>query len=485
MIDDSDKLKTIALIILATIVTCLLFNVSANGVNYAIPSWMKNNAKWWSEGEITDDEFTAGVQYLIQKGVVYVPIQNQSVTASNQIPSWVKTNAGLWATGDKTSDDFEKGIQYLEENGILKFQSKVSETSNEHISNNNAVNKVSSKSQIILSDDQLVAMASNKYSDGNVPLGDGKYVTSGPKKGYVYLCHVPPTGQGAQGSGPWIHGDTWNFLEKLSVSGSVSWPNAFFTNVISDTTHTLSGNALPVENTTGIFPISVNDQVHSYDQNPSSISSQSFSIKLPENPVYSDTPYCMGLEVGVMLSGVPLNDGFDAELRDAPAHEAQDSCNGHPQVSGVYHYHSLSSCFKNADEKSVLGYALDGFPITGPKINSEKYLTTNDLDECHGITSTIIEDGIPTTTYHYVMTYDFPYSASCFRGEPVQYMVIGNAQGGPNQNGPNQNGPPQEAINACNEKSEGNSCSFVSPRGDTISGICQMTPSSSIACVPH
>jgi hypothetical protein len=219
------------------------------------------------------------------------------------------------------------------------------------------------------------------------------------------------------------------------------------------------------------------------------------------------------------LTGVPLFDGFDAELRDAPAHEAQDSCNGHPQVSGEYHYHSLSSCLKNVDEKSVLGYALDGFPITGPKIGTDKYITTDDLDECHGITSTIIEDGVPTTTYHYVMTYDFPYSASCFRGKPVEYMVISNGQGGPNQNGPNQNGPnqngpnqngpnqngpnqngpnqngpnqngpnqgnpPQEAINACSGKSTGDFCSFISPHGDVISGTCQIPPGNSLACVP-
>ena len=467
----------------------MLLNLSASEADYGIPSWVKNTAKWWSEGQITDDEFTAGIQYLIQKDIVQIPVQNQSITMDNHIPSWVKTDAGLWATGDMTNDDFEKGMQYLVKNGILKSQSTASETSNDHMSNN-AVNKITSKSQIVLSDEQLLEMASHKYSDGNVPLGDGKYVTSGPKKGFVYLCHVPPTGHGAEGSGPWIHGDIWNFLEKLSVSGSVSWPNAFLTNVFSGDIHTLSGNGLPIGNTTGIFPIPASDQVRSYDKNPNSISSQSFTVKLPANPIYSDTPYCMGLEVGVMLSGVPLDDGFDAELRDAPAHEAQDSCSGHPQEHGVYHYHSLSSCFKNADEKSILGYALDGFPITGPKINSDKYLTTDDLDECHGITSTIIENGVPTTTYHYVMTYDFPYSAGCFRGEPVQYMVIGNGQGGisqnvPNQNGPNLGSPPQEALNACSGKSEGNSCSFVSPRGAGISGTCQMTPSSSFACVPR
>ena len=473
-------------------ITCTMFSLHANGQNYNIPSWVKNNAKWWSEGQISDDDFTTGMQYLIQQGVMQIPQQDQSASVNHQIPTWVKNDAGLWATEKRSDDGFVKDIQYLMQNGILLTRQSGS-IDNTFSSNSNVtdgtINRVTSNSQIVLSDNDLIAMAGNKYADGNVPLGDGNYVTTNPKKGFIYLCNVPPNGNGAQASGPWIHGDSWNFLEKQSVSGSVSWPNAFFSNVVSGNTRTLSGNDLPVGNTTGVFPISSDDPISAYDSNPNSISSHTFTDELPVDPIYSDTPYCMGGEVGIMLTGVPLFDGFDAELRDAPAHEAQDSCNGHPQVSGEYHYHSLSSCLKNVDEKSVLGYALDGFPITGPKIGTDKYITTDDLDECHGITSTIIEDGVPTTTYHYVMTYDFPYSASCFRGKPAEYMVISNGQGGPNQNGPNQNGPnqgnpPQEAINACSGKSTGDFCSFTSPRGDFISGTCQIPPGNSLACVP-
>ena len=64
--------------------------------------------------------------------------------------------------------------------------------------------------------------------------------------------------------------------------------------------------------------------------------------------------------------------------------------------------------------------AFDGFPITGPKVDDKNVLTTSDLDECHGITSTVTLDGKAVTTYHYVMTQDFPYSVSCFRSTPVQ-----------------------------------------------------------------
>ena len=46
-----------------------------------------------------------------------------------------------------------------------------------------------------------------------------------------------------------------------------------------------------------------------------------------------------------------------------------------------------------------------------------------------------------------------------------------------------QGGPPQEALNACQSKQDGDSCQFESPHG-TISGTCQ-TIRNQIACVPE
>ena len=101
-----------------------------------------------------------------------------------------------------------------------------------------------------------------------------------------------------------------------------------------------------------------------------------------------------------------------------------DTCNGHAGRADDYHYHAAPVCMM-ADQQShywdthPIGWALDGFPITGPKVGIDNILTTSDLDECHGITSTITVDGARVTMYHYVMTQDFPYSLSCFRGDPI------------------------------------------------------------------
>jgi len=345
--------------------------------------------------------------------------------------------------------------------------------------------------QKTLTDADLLTMAGNPYASGELPLGDAHYVLDAPRVGYIFLCHTMNESGGAGRDGGWIHGTSWNILSKLSVLGQVAWSNAQFDASVTGNQRVLAGNGLPTNHTTGIFPIQPSDPAYAFDRNPNSIAEQILRDTLPLNPVYSDTPYCMGGEVGVMLTGVPLFNGFDAGMRDAAAHEVQDSCSGHPQRSGQYHYHSLSKCIKDIGEKTVLGYAVDGFPITGPLVAPGKYLTTKDLDMCHGITSEIIQDGQKKITYHYVMTQDFPYSASCFRARPTRIGPSGGS-GQHNQQMPQmqlQGGPPrmppQEALSACSGKSDGASCGFISPRGDTISGTCRTPPAqSSLACVP-
>jgi len=269
----------------------------------------------------------------------------------------------------------------------------------------------------------------NKYANGLLPVGDGKYVTDGAKQGYVYACsgyatNLKSASGGAGTRGPWFVGTTqYDINKKAHVQGSVMW-QAEFSNKVSGDTRTIVTNDLP-DHPTGVFPISAADPAYAYDRNPNSIKGQTFTYDLSAAPSYGD-PSCIGGQVGIMLSGVALFSGFDAGGRDAGAWEVQDSCSGHPEKTGTYHYHTLSSCIKNIDTKTVIGFALDGFPITGPKVADGNILTTNDLDVCHGLTSQIVLDGKTVTSYHYVMTQDFPYSVACYRGQAIQPPGMGS-----------------------------------------------------------
>ena len=89
-----------------------------------IPTWIKNNAGWWADGKIGDNDFVQGIQYLIKEGIMKIPSTSQgSNVGSNEIPTWIKNNAGWWADGKIGDNDFVQGIQYLIKEGIMKIKS--------------------------------------------------------------------------------------------------------------------------------------------------------------------------------------------------------------------------------------------------------------------------------------------------------------------------------------------------------------------------
>jgi hypothetical protein len=90
----------------------------------AIPTWIKNNAGWWAENKIGDNDFVQGIQYLIKAGIMKIPSTSQGSTlGSNEIPTWIKNNAGWWAENKIGDNDFVQGIQYLIKAGIIKIRS--------------------------------------------------------------------------------------------------------------------------------------------------------------------------------------------------------------------------------------------------------------------------------------------------------------------------------------------------------------------------
>lgn len=316
-------------------------------------------------------------------------------------------------------------------------------------------------------------------------VGDGKYSTN-PQVGYVFSCQTQFNGGGASGTGVWMNGDgTWDATKKAVVDGSVTWLHSFNVSLQGDQ-RVFTGNDLP-DHPTGVFPVSSSDDAYAVDRNPNSIREQSVTLTLPANPIVAAQPNCVGGEVGIMLSGVVIFNAFDAEGRDAPAHEVQDACDGHPQQSGFYHYHSLSDCLEDtATGHSVLmGYAFDGFGIYGYYGEDGSEVTNADLDECHGHIHMTDWDGQLVEMYHYHATHEFPYVVGCFHGTPSVRTLSGEGgqdQGGQTQPGGQQGGGqiPQEAITACVGLSQGAACS-VGP----TTGTCQIPPNTTqLACVP-
>jgi len=87
-----------------------------------IPTWVRNNASWWSSDQIDDSNFVLGIQYLISQEIMKIP---PTISTGNseisEIPPWVKNNAKWWANGQISDDEFVHGIEYLIKHGIIKI----------------------------------------------------------------------------------------------------------------------------------------------------------------------------------------------------------------------------------------------------------------------------------------------------------------------------------------------------------------------------
>jgi hypothetical protein len=251
---------------------------------------------------------------------------------------------------------------------------------------------------------------------------------SAAEVGKVFSCQTsfPSDVPGAFATGDWFNGNgTWDLTKKPTVDGSVTWPDANITITTSGSQRVISGNGLPTKQTTGTYPVASSDDAYSYDRNPNSISAQTVSISLPKNPKVASTPTCVGLgTIGILKSGVQVFNALDAGGRDAVAYEIQDSCQGHPERSGTYHYHSISTCVLDkldggSGHSELVGFAADGFGIYGPRGTNGEAVTDADLDECHGHTHKVQWNGKKVKIYHYHATSEYPYTVGCYRGTPV------------------------------------------------------------------
>ena len=161
------------------------------------------------------------------------------------------------------------------------------------------------------------------------------------------------------------------------------------------------------------------------------ISPYNLDIRVPMNPKYLATPQSIDyLAIGVALTGalwhVELANLSATVFTNPISILPLDQCFGHP-YSQQYHYHAYSwKCFPNqgtTGQSPLLGYAMDGFGIYGPRGADGKEITNAQLDECHGMTSPVLWNGKIQNIYHYVLNSEFPYAIGCFRGaiDPANY----------------------------------------------------------------
>ncbi len=175
--------------------------------------------------------------------------------------------------------------------------------------------------------------------------------------------------------------------------------------------------------------------------NPNPILKQHYRFLIPRHPRLAAkvTPTPFG-PIGVAVNGIPFYNQYNGEGEDAVKLETFDSCCGHPDPQGRYHYHKYPVClhspFKDAKGKhsALIGYAFDGFPIYGP--NGENGQPPKDLDSCNGHQDKV-------RGYHYHVTAGYPYILGGYHGVvEVKNFDHPDGPGGPDGFGPPFGPPP-------------------------------------------
>lgn len=153
--------------------------------------------------------------------------------------------------------------------------------------------------------------------------------------------------------------------------------------------------------------------------NPNTPQSQSHSYKVQKNPslpAVSGTSQCLPMStIGVAINGVPFYSPYTANDLNAGECEKFDSCDGHADDRGSYHYHVGATCVVGNTKGKFIGVAMDGHPIYSAPEGFDK----TKLDECHGERF----NGNDVQRYRYILSgtkvEDYPYILGCFKGEII------------------------------------------------------------------
>ena len=260
----------------------------------------------------------------------------------------------------------------------------------------------------------------------------------------------------------------------------------------------LTGNGIP-NHVVGAFP---------NPGNPNRISERPVSFHATLAPHLMSGPAATARTIGFALNGIKFDPGTAEACDDGCANGGRgrqgewqiealnqsyfdfgvDDNNAHVQPDGSYHYHGiptgLIAQLGRPDAITIIGFAIDGFPIYGPygyasamdsrspvrmMRSSYRMKATpdagrppiavapmgtfmqdyefvaglGDLDECNGRTGVTPE--FPNRTYHYYVTPTYPYVQRCVKGDisAAAFERRDRSAGAtnPGSRGPNGQGP--------------------------------------------
>ena len=125
------RFLTVLILFISLLGSTILIPNSLAQEDAQIPDWIKNVAGWWANGEISENEFLDGIEYLINNNIIlldFIPCsiktESQTISSAKLVPDWVKNNAKWWSEDLIEDTDFVNGIGYLIKKQIISIDNK-------------------------------------------------------------------------------------------------------------------------------------------------------------------------------------------------------------------------------------------------------------------------------------------------------------------------------------------------------------------------
>jgi len=158
------KLPLIAIVILG--ISFIPFSFSEE-----IPTWVKNNASWWSDRLISQSEFTNGLEFLINEGIIFIPPTEPLPPGPDKIiPDWVRNTAGWWSDNKIPDSDFINAMKYLIEIGIIE----VDASSPEILEDNNTEETIKKLFPLNITVEGISGVHANKNFELDIKIFDSE-----------------------------------------------------------------------------------------------------------------------------------------------------------------------------------------------------------------------------------------------------------------------------------------------------------------------
>lgn len=90
------------------------------GFSTFIPDWIKTYAQYWSSGQISDQDFIGGLDFMLKNNMIVIPnLDFSEKTSIGEIPQWFRNTAKWWSNDLISQQEFINSIKYLIQEDII------------------------------------------------------------------------------------------------------------------------------------------------------------------------------------------------------------------------------------------------------------------------------------------------------------------------------------------------------------------------------